>query len=122
MVSPRIYLVEDDHEVRGATRLLLQTYGYAVQDFEDSETLLEQTRGQGADCMILDIRLPGMSGIELLTVLRGQGIVTPVILVSAEAASHLEKGFQAGASHVLAKPYDADGLLALLAGLLRSAT
>ncbi len=41
MVSPRIYLVEDDHEVRGATRLLLQAHGYAVRDFEDSETLLE---------------------------------------------------------------------------------
>ncbi len=122
MASPQIYLVEDDHEVRGATRLLLQAHGYAVQDFGDSEKLLEQTQGQGADCMILDIRLPGMSGIELLTVFRGQGMATPVILVSAEAASHLEKGVLAGASHVLGKPYDADDLLALVSALLCSAT
>jgi len=117
MAPARIYLVEDDHEVRLATRLLLQSHGYDVRDFEHAEEMLALTEGRGADGMILDIRLPGLSGIELLAVLRGRGISTPVVLVSAEADRFHKKALQAGAAHVLRKPYKPAELLAILSGL-----
>jgi len=117
MAAARIYLVEDDRDVRNATRLMLQAHGYAVSDFEDAEKLLALTQGRGADAMILDIMLPGLSGIALLTVLREHEIHTPVVLVSADAARFREQGMRAGAADILNKPYDPAQLLAALSDL-----
>ena len=82
-VAGRIVLVEDDAGMRSALEQLLVAGGYAVSTFVAAEALLGSAVAEKADCLVLDVRLPGLSGLELRERLASRGITVPVIFMTA---------------------------------------
>ena len=80
----RILIVEDDRTLRQALTFNLEREGYEVRGAVDGQQALDWARTDQFDLMLLDVMLPGMSGIEVLRVLRSEGIGTPVIVLSAK--------------------------------------
>ena len=107
-----IYLVDDDDAVRDSARVLLEAYGLTVRPFPSAAALLEQTRGEGGDCLVLDLHMPGLSGLELLELLRKRGILVPAILLTGRFDSALsERMEKAGTLATLQKPVETSILL-----------
>jgi two-component system response regulator FixJ len=85
-----IFVVDDDEVVRESLRVFLEASHYTVEDFCSVEALLTRVDGGNADCVLLDIRMPRMNGIEALQVLRRRGYTAPIILMTG-AASHASR-------------------------------
>lgn len=113
-----IFVVDDDNAVRSSTRVLLETSGYAVQEFTSAEELLAAGKAGEADCLVLDYNLSGISGVELLEILRGLDIRTPAVIVSANGKDLHARAAQAGVAAVLYKPAAAEELLEWLEKLI----
>ena len=110
-----IAIVDDDAQVRVGLRSLLRSYGYTVDAYEDAAALLADHAAGRHHCIITDLQMPGMSGIELLEQLRRDGDQLPVILMTAFPEANLRKrAFQSGASCFLSKPFEANELLLCL--------
>jgi two-component system response regulator FixJ len=107
----RIYVVEDDEAVRASTRTLLEARGFLVRDFADAESFLAITDGSDADCIVLDHSLTGMSGLDLIGLLRSRGVETPVVIVSGNGKPLWARAAREGVHAVLRKPLAADALL-----------
>ena len=110
--GPRlVFVVDDDEGVRASTRALLEASGFAVRTFADAEELLTAGTAKEAGCIVLDQHLSGITGLELLEALRGQGVCTPAIMVTS-AATQLPgpRATDAGIAIVLRKPLAGEGL------------
>ena len=112
MSRPRIYLIEDDAAVRDALQMVLAETGHQVEAFAAADTFLQYGHARRPGCLILDLRLPRMSGIELLQLLAREGRHLPTIVISAHGdiptAVH---SMQLGAIDFLQKPFDNEVLL-----------
>jgi FixJ family two-component response regulator len=104
---PIIAIIDDDASVRVGTENLLSSLGYSVHTFPSAEEFLRSGLPYDISCVIADVRMPGMSGIELLTLLIKQGHRLPFIFITAfsEEAVRAE-ALNAGAVCVLTKPFD----------------
>jgi FixJ family two-component response regulator len=110
-----IAIVDDDAAVRVGLRSLLRSYGYTVEVYDCAAALLAAGALNQHHCIITDLQMPGMSGIELLEQLRRDGNQVPVILMTAFPEVALRKrAFQSGASCFLSKPFEANELLLCL--------
>lgn len=110
-----IAIVDDDAAVRVGLRSLLRSYGYAVEVYDSALALLAGGALNQHQCVITDLQMPGMSGIELLEQLRRDGNQVPLILMTAFPEAALRKrAFQGGASCFLSKPFEANELLLCL--------
>ncbi|MBU0860147.1 MAG: response regulator, partial [Alphaproteobacteria bacterium] len=115
----RLLLVEDDRNLGKATAEGLRE-SFAVDWVYSAEDAEEALATTPYDLLVLDINLPGASGIDLLTDLRTQKFQLPVLLLTArDATRHKVEGLNAGADDYLIKPFDLDELLARCAALLR---
>src|SRR5919106_6948699 len=116
----RILVVEDDRTLRQALTFNLSRENYDVRVAVDGEQALAGARDPGLDLVLLDIMLPGMSGLEVLRVIRGEGITTPVIVVSAKG-DEIDRvvGLKVGADDYVAKPFSRPELLARIEAVLR---
>src|ERR671925_9064 len=116
----RILLVEDDPTLRQALTFNLTREGYEVTTAGDGESALEAARNQRLDLILLDVMLPGMSGMEVLRVLRREAIATPVIILS-EKGDEIDRvvGLKVGADDYVAKPFSRPELLARIEAVLR---
>ena len=83
--SATVYVVDDDEAVRESTVGLIGAMGLSVRDYESAEDFLTDFENDGPACLILDIRMPGMSGIELFDVLMARQIQLPVIFVTGHS-------------------------------------
>lgn len=118
--SPRVLLVEDDAELHAMLDTLLTEDGYRVESAADGHRGLHLGLTRSYDVLVLDRRLPAIDGIDLLGRLRGRGVTTPVLMLSALAnPSDRVEGLDAGAEDYLGKPFDVDELLARLRALRR---
>lgn len=110
-----VYVVDDDDAVRDATQLLLETYGFAVRTFPSAATFLAGFSYGSAACIVLDLHMPQMGGLELVQALRSWGADTPVVVMSGrrDAATDAELG-QAGVAAILSKPCDDEVLIAAI--------
>ncbi|GAA2445518.1 response regulator transcription factor [Agromyces soli] len=117
--KPRLLYVEDDAEIAGMTSEVLgETYD--VEHVADGAVALRRALGGGYELMLVDRRLPGMDGIELVRAIRTARITTPILLLTALGAiGDRVDGLDAGANDYLVKPFDYDELLARLRALLR---
>jgi len=116
----RLLLVEDDTTLRQALTFNLTREGYDVATAADGEAALEAARNEHLDLVLLDVMLPGMSGVEVLRVLRREGIATPVIILSAKG-DEIDRvvGLKVGADDYIAKPFSRPELLARIEAVLR---
>jgi two-component system response regulator FixJ len=114
-ISRVIVIVDDDDGVRDSTRVLLEACGYATDGYASANEFLEKTSGKSGDCLLLDVQMPGMTGIELLEHLRRSGIQTPVVLMTANIEGIGDRAVRAGAVTVLRKPFVEDALLKWIA-------
>ncbi len=114
-ISRVIVVVDDDDGVRDSTRVLLEACGYTADGYASADDFLAKTGGEAGDCLLLDVQMPGMSGIELLEHLRRRGIQTPVVLMTANIEGIGDRAAQAGAVTVLRKPFVEDMLLKWIA-------
>jgi FixJ family two-component response regulator len=115
-----IAVVDDDASIRLATDSLLRSRGYAVCAFASACDFLRSAELRRAACVISDVRMPGMSGIELQAALRAQGSEIPFVFISAfpEKAAR-RQAMKGGAAAFLAKPFSAPGLLRSVEAALR---
>ena len=116
----RILIVEDDRTLRQALTFNLEREGYEVRSAVDGQQALDWARNDQFDLVLLDVMLPGMSGIEVLRVLRGDGVSTPVIVLSAKG-DEIDRvvGLKVGADDYVAKPFSRPELLARIEAVLR---
>ncbi len=115
----RILLVEDDTMLGKATAEGLKT-AYAVDWCESAEDAAEALKTTPYDLVILDVNLPGQSGLDLLKTLRGTNDNCPVLFLTArDAIAHRIEGLNAGADDYLIKPFDLDELIARAGALIR---
>jgi len=118
-VRRRILIVEDDLTLRQAISYNLTREGYEVAGAGDGESALSAAQGR-FDLILLDLMLPAMSGLEVLRALRGNGISTPVIIVSAKT-DEVDRvvGLKIGADDYVTKPFSRPELLARIEAVLR---
>ena len=111
-VRPNIVVVDDDPGMNQGIERLLKAAGYRTVTFPSAEQLLEAGAADNADCLILDIHLPGISGFELRRILHQNGSDAPVIFITAydDPASKAE-AVRAGASGYFTKPFPGQTLL-----------
>ena len=111
--------MDDDKSVREATSGLLRSVGYQVQAFDSAESLFSAGVLKNTECLILDVRMPGMDGLELQSRLSALGFRIPIIFITAHADSAVRKrALSAGAAGLLPKPYPARALLKTLHAVL----
>lgn len=115
VASKTIVIIDDDEAVRDSTCVLLQSYGYPTQTFPSADVYLRETGGAAGDCLVVDVQMPGLSGVELVEALRARAIATPVILMTANVESLGARGQQAGAAAILRKPFAEDALIQAVA-------
>lgn len=109
---PVIAVIDDDASIRVAADSLLRSRGYTVATFAAAAEFLRSHQIDEASCVITDVRMPHMSGVELQTVLRKQGRSTPFIFITAfpEESARL-RALRDGAVCFLSKPFDAPTLI-----------
>lgn len=110
--SPTVFVVEDDDDMRESIERMVSTIGIAVEVFNSPVDFLEQFDPTDPGCLIFDIRLPSMSGMQLFETLRSQGHVSPVIFVTAYAETDLcVRAMHRGAWDFMEKPFSRGRLL-----------
>lgn len=120
MSNYRILVVDDDADIRDLVSLKLKAAGIEAETASDGVAGLEKASTGSFDLIVLDVMMPGLSGIDVLNALRTSGIRTPVILLTAKTQEHdVEAGFNAGASDYVTKPFSPRELLARITALLQ---
>ena len=108
-----VFIVEDDAAVRDSLGLLLGLQGFRTQSFGCAEDFLRIYQPSWAGCLLLDVRMPGMNGLELQESLRRQGLALPVIIMTAHGdITTVRTALKSGAVDFLEKPVDPAALLA----------
>jgi FixJ family two-component response regulator len=107
-----IAVVDDDQSVQTALQDLLEAVGLSARCFDSAEAYLESGENRNAACLVLDIRMPGMSGLELQAKLNLQQSRVPIIFITAHGDEKMRlQAMRAGAVDFLTKPFDQEVLL-----------
>ena len=110
-----ISIVDDDASVREATRGLVRSLGYRAATFGSAEEFLTSERVHDTSCLISDVQMPGLSGLELQSHLIAEGHPMPMIFITAFPEARLRtQALKAGAFGFLSKPFDEENLIACL--------
>ena len=116
---PLISIVDDDESVRDALRSLMDSMGYHAEVFASGEAFLNSPYVSQTDCLIADVRMPGMSGLELQERLNARSASVPIVFISAHDDGEVRaQGLRAGAVDFLKKPFSEDSLLGAIGACL----
>ena len=119
MARTAVYIVDDDAAVRDSMAQLLGMHGYETRQFADAGDYLDAAEKLPQGCLLLDIRMPGMSGMELQDELKKRGRDEPIVFVTGHGDIGLAvKAMKAGASDFLQKPCDEEELIGAVRGAL----
>jgi len=117
-----VYVVDDDQGVLGSLRFLLETDGFDVKTFRSGAALLNAAISNGADCFVIDYKMPNMNGIDLVNRLRDRDIAAPIILITGSPDDSIPaKAALAGVHHVLLKPHLEESLVSRIRGAIQEA-
>lgn len=109
---PMITIIDDDESVRVATESLVRSLGFGAKSFASAEDFLVSSLLGETDCVITDVQMPGMSGVELRSHLRARGDQTPLIFITAFPEERIRRQVEAaGTFGFLAKPFDGDVMI-----------
>jgi two-component system response regulator FixJ len=118
--SPTIHLIDDDAAVRDGLALLIGTVGLRVQTWSDPQVFLNQFEREGVGAIVLDVRMPGISGLSVLDTLMAQGVDQPVLMLTGHGTVEMcRRAFKAGAAEFLEKPVNDEVLLEALQSAVR---
>jgi RNA polymerase sigma factor (sigma-70 family) len=110
-----VYIVDDDKSIRDSLSLLLGLAGYATRPFADAESFLVTLDARMAGCVVADLRLPGMNGLQLQTRVRERGSAIPFVIITAHGdVPAARAAFRAQAVDFIEKPFDAPQLTAAI--------
>ena len=113
--QPVVYIVDDDVSVRRALTRLMRSVGLEAVAFASAEAFLQVGLPQQQCCLVLDVRLTGMTGLDLLDHLTAAGVSLPVILITAHDDTQVHaRASSAGVIAYLRKPFDDEALLAAI--------
>jgi FixJ family two-component response regulator len=116
-----ISLVDDDESIRRTTTLLIQSFGFEAAAFESADNLLKCSQLQETSCLIVDVQMPGMNGLQLQRHLAESGYKIPIIFITAyDNKELLQQAIQAGAVAFLSKPFNDELLLETIRATLRA--
>ena len=110
--TPTVFVVDDDADVREAIAGLLKTVGLRAETFGTAQEFLSRDRPDGPSCLVLDLSLPGMTGLDVQRELAGAGIPTPIIFITGHGdIPKAVTAMKSGAMEFLTKPFDDQRLL-----------
>jgi two-component system, LuxR family, response regulator FixJ len=116
-----VYVVDDDQDVLGSLRFLLETDGFRVRTFGSGAALLSALASSPADCFVIDYKMPNMDGIDLAKRLRNQDIAAPIILITGHPDGSIPaRAASAGVQRVLLKPHLEDSLATHIRGAIEA--
>ncbi len=116
-----VAIVDDDHSIRGAVEGLLKAAGVQSQAFASAEDFLKSGQQHHTACLIADIRMPGISGLELQERLNAEHCRIPTIFITAHGDAQMRmRALRAGAVEFLAKPFDDEALIETVRAALES--
>ena len=114
-LSPLIHLIDDDEAVRASLALLIGTVGLRVQTWGDPQAFITGFDRQSIGVIVLDVRMPGISGLAVLETLMAQGVDQPIIMLTGHGTVAMcRRAFKAGAAEFLEKPMNDEALLEAL--------
>jgi FixJ family two-component response regulator len=114
-----VAIVDDDESARDGLMTLMESCGYSAKTFESGESFLSSSRLSDTDCLVADIHMPGMSGLELYSRLVASGQAIPTILITARDDERTRaRALQAGVLCYLPKPCDETELLSCIESAL----
>ena len=115
-----ISLVDDDESIRRTTTLLIESFGFQATAFESAESFLKSGQLHETSCLIIDVQMPGMNGLQLQSHLAAAGYKIPIIFITAyDNKESRQQALQAGAVAFLGKPFSDELLLQTLRAALR---
>ena len=107
-----VMIVDDDESVRRAARRLIKSFGFAVETFASAEDFLTSGRLPRTACLVLDVHMPGLNGLELQSRLISEGCQIPIVFITAYNDENArEQALRAGAIGYLVKPFEEADLL-----------
>ncbi len=119
--SHLIAIVDDDESVREATTSLLRSNGFRAENFSSAEDFLNSPLVGKTRCLLLDIAMPGMGGLELQRRLAAAGLQIPIIFITAHDSPGIRRqAMQAGAASFLPKPFSEDALLEAIRSITKT--
>lgn len=114
-----VYVVDDDDAARDSLAMLLKSDGLRARSFASAHEFLATFEASARGCVVTDLRMPSMDGIELIRALKAMGCLLPVIVITGHAdVSRAVDAMKAGASDFIEKPYEAEQLLRAVRGCL----
>ncbi|WP_332741940.1 response regulator transcription factor [Hydrogenophaga sp.] len=120
ILSPTVHLIDDDQAVRDSLALLIGTVGLRVQPWSDPQAFLNTFDREAIGAIVLDVRMPGISGLSVLDTLVAQGVDQPVIMLTGHGTVDMcRRAFKAGAAEFLEKPVNDEALLEALQNAVR---
>jgi FixJ family two-component response regulator len=112
MTDPTVYIVDDDPDMRDSLRWLLKTVGLRSVTFPTAAEFVRGFNGDGPSCLVLDVRMPGTSGLDLFEEMAARGLRTPVLFITAHADVPMAvRAMKSGAVEFIEKPFNAQILL-----------
>jgi len=115
-----ISIIDDDESVRRTTTRLIESFGFRAAAFESAEEFLSSDHLNDASCLIVDVRMPGMNGLQLQSQLAATGSRIPIIFITAyDDKASRQRAMQAGAAAFLGKPFTDEELLQWIRSALR---
>jgi two-component system response regulator FixJ len=107
-----VHVVDDDDSVRRSVGFMLKTSGYRVRSFASGAEILKESKSLEPGCVLLDIRMPGMDGLEVQEALQSHGVSLPVIIMTGHGDVPLSvRAMKAGAIDFIEKPFEKDVLI-----------
>ena len=121
-LQPVVSIIDDDESVRTAAKCLVRSLGYDAHIFASAEEFLKSTLVSTTACLIVDVQMPKMNGLELQSALRAKGQHTPIIFITAFPEERFRaRAFEEGAICFLSKPFDGKALVDCLTTAVASA-
>jgi two-component system response regulator FixJ len=115
ITEPTIHLVDDDDAVRDSLKTLLESYGMVVRDYASAEAFLTNLDSKERGCLILDLHLPIVGGLDLIKIMRQRRIRLPVVFITGRSDKETRaRAIEAGAIAFLDKPVPAESLTAAI--------